>query len=91
MQEKCIQHTIKENISLLNNLLELYKKSKTYTHTPAVSKTMYIDRLDNTVNKYNNIYHRTIKTKPRAVKTSTYNDFNIESNTPCLSTPAGTA
>ena len=29
---------------------------------------MYIDNLDDIVNKYNNTYHRTIKMKPVAVK-----------------------
>ena len=27
----------------------------------AISKHLYIDKLDDIVNKYNNIYHRTIK------------------------------
>ena len=29
---------------------------------------MYIDKLDDIVNKYNNTYHRTIKLKPADVK-----------------------
>ena len=29
----------------------------------SVSKTVYIDDLDDIVNKYNNTYHRTIKMK----------------------------
>ena len=33
---------------------------------------MYIDKLDDTVNKYNNKYHKTIKMKPLDVKPSTY-------------------
>ena len=33
-----------------------------------VSKSVYIDKLDNTVNEYNNTYHRTIKMKPVNVK-----------------------
>ena len=28
------------------------------------SKNMYVEKLDDTVNKYNNTYHRTIKMKP---------------------------
>ena len=32
---------------------------------------MYIDKLD-VINKYNNIYHSTIKMKPVDVKSSTY-------------------
>ena len=35
---------------------------------------MYIDKLNDTVNEYNNIYHRTIKMKPIEVKDNTYID-----------------
>ena len=41
---------------------------------------MYIDKLDDIVNKYNNTYDRTIKMKPIHVKTSTYIDFGLENN-----------
>ena len=30
----------------------------------SISKNMYIDKLDDIMNKYNNISHRTIKMKP---------------------------
>ena len=36
----------------------------------SVSKTVYIDDLDDIVNKYNNTYHRTIKMKPVDVNRS---------------------
>ena len=35
---------------------------------------MYIDKLNDTVNEYNNTYHRTIKIKPVDVKDNTYID-----------------
>ena len=41
---------------------------------------MYIDKLDDIVDKYNNIYHRSIKMKPIDVKNNTYIDFKKESN-----------
>ena len=41
---------------------------------------MYIDQLDDIVNKYNNTYHRTIKMKSVDLKLSMYNDFNKENN-----------
>ena len=41
---------------------------------------MYIDKLNNIVNKYNNTYHRTIKIKPIYVKSSTYYYFDKENN-----------
>ena len=40
---------------------------------------MYIDKLDDIVNEYNNAYHRTIKMKPIDVKDNTYinNDKDV--------------
>ena len=40
----------------------------------AVSKDVYIDKLDDMVNENNKIYHRTIKMKPFDVKDNTYID-----------------
>ena len=53
-------------------------KNKIYKHMTAVSKNVYIDKLDDIVNEYNNAYHRTIKTKPLDVKDNTYIDFDKE-------------
>ena len=41
---------------------------------------MYIDKLDDIVNKYNNTYHSTIKMKPVDVKSNTYIDSSKEIN-----------
>ena len=41
---------------------------------------MYIDKLDDIVDKYNNTYHRSIKMKPIDVKGNTYIDFEKEVN-----------
>ena len=38
-------------------------KNKTYKYMISVSKNVYIDKLDDIVNKYNNTYHSTIKIK----------------------------
>ena len=46
----------------------------------SATKNVYIDKLDDIVNKYNNTYHSTIKIKPVDVKSSTYIDFNKENN-----------
>ena len=43
-------------------------------------KNVFIDKLDDIVNKYNKTYHRTIKMKAVDVKWSTYIDFNKENN-----------
>ena len=39
---------------------------------------MYVDKLNDIVNKCNNTYHRTIKVKPVDVKDNTYIDFSKE-------------
>ena len=41
---------------------------------------MYIYKLDDIVNKYNNAYHSTIKMKHIDVKSSTYIDSSKENN-----------
>ena len=46
----------------------------------SVSKNVYIVKLDDIFNEYNNIYHRTIKMKSTDAKASAYIDFNVESN-----------
>ena len=38
----------------------------------SVLRDVYIDKLDDIVNKYNNTYHSTIKMKPVDEKSSTY-------------------
>ena len=40
----------------------------------AISKNVYIDKLDDIVDEYNNTYHRTIKMKLVDVKDNTYID-----------------
>ena len=55
-------------------------KNKIYEYMTSISKNVYIDKLDDIVNKYNNANHRTIRMKPVDVKPSTYIDFNKENN-----------
>ena len=55
-------------------------KAKIYKYMTSVSKNVYIDKLDDIVNEYNNTYHRTIKMKPVDVKDNTYVDFEKEVN-----------
>ena len=47
-------------------------KSKIYKYMTRVSKNVYIDKLDDIVNKYNNTYDSTTKKKLADVKSSTY-------------------
>ena len=46
----------------------------------SISKNLYIHKLDDIVNKYNNTYHSTIKMKPVDVKSNTYIDSSKEIN-----------
>ena len=47
-------------------------KNKIYKNMTSVSKNVYIDKLGGIVNKYNNTYHSTIKTKAVDIKPITY-------------------
>ena len=55
-------------------------KNKIHKYMTAISKNIYINKLDDIVNEYNNTYHRTIKMKPVDVKNKTYIDFEKEVN-----------
>ena len=46
----------------------------------SISKNVYIDKLDDVVNKYNNVYHSTNKMKPVDVKSNTYIKSSKEIN-----------
>ena len=61
---------MKQHILLLEDLLELFKKNSMYM--TSISKNVYIDKLHDIVNKYNNSYHSTIKLKLTDVKSNTY-------------------
>ena len=55
-------------------------KNKIYKYMTSISKNVYIDKLDDIVNEYNNTYHRTIKMKPIDVKDNTYINIGREVN-----------
>ena len=55
-------------------------KKKIYNHMTAVSKNVYIDKLDDIVNEQNNIFHKTINMKPVDVKNDEYIDSSKEVN-----------
>ena len=46
----------------------------------SVSKKVYIDKLEDIVNKYSNTYHSTIKMEPVNIKANTYLDSSKEIN-----------
>ena len=47
-------------------------KSKIYKYMTSISKNVYINKLDDIVNEFNNTYHTIIKMKPIDVKDHTY-------------------
>ena len=55
-------------------------KNKIHKHMILISKNVYIDELDDMINKCNNTYHRTVKIKPVDVKSSTYIKSSKEVN-----------
>ena len=55
-------------------------KNKIYKYMTSISKNVYIDKLDDTVRKYNNTYRTSIKMKPIDVKDNRYVDFKKEIN-----------
>ena len=55
-------------------------KSKIYKYMTSISKNVYIDKLNDIVNEYNNTYHTTIKIKPIDVKDNTYINTDKEIN-----------
>ena len=46
----------------------------------SISKNVYINKLDDIVNKCNNTHHSTIEMELVGVNSSTYIDFNKENN-----------
>ena len=46
----------------------------------SISKNVYIDTLDDIVNKYGNTCHSAIRIKPVDVKSRTYINLDIENN-----------
>ena len=55
-------------------------KNKIYKYMTSISKNVYIDKLEDMVNEYNNTHHRTIKMKPIDVKDNTYINIGKEVN-----------
>ena len=47
-------------------------KIKIYKYMTSISKNEYIDKLDDIVDEYNNIYYTNFKMKPIDVKDNTY-------------------
>ena len=55
-------------------------KNKIFKHMTTISKNVYIDVLNDIVNKHNNTVHKTIKMKPIDVTNDSYVEYNEDSN-----------
>ena len=55
-------------------------KNKVFKHMTAISKNVYIDVLNDIVNKYNNTVHKIFKMKPIDVTGDSYVEYNEDSN-----------
>ena len=70
---------MKGNLLLLRDLLEP-QRTEFIGMSFQYQKCVYIDKLDDIVNKYDNAYHNIIKMKLVDVKSSTYIDSSKENN-----------
>ena len=69
-----------EGKSVVAEIFIRTSKNKICKYMTSISKNVYIDKLDDIVNEYNNRYHRAITMKPIDVKDNTYIDFGKEVN-----------
>ena len=72
--------TFNEGTSVVAERFIRTLKNKIYKHMITISKNVYIDVLNDIVNKYNNTVHRTIKIKPIDITNDSYAEYNEESN-----------
>ena len=63
-----------EGKSVLAERLIRILKNKIYKYMTSISKSVYIDKLDDIVNEYNKTYYSAIKMKPVDAKSRTYID-----------------
>ena len=75
-----IYSTHNEGKSIVAERFTRTLKTKYYKYMTSISKNMYIDKLDDIVNEYNNTYHRIINMKPVDIKDKTNIDSNKEVN-----------
>ena len=77
---KWIQHIKKENLLFAERFIIRILTNKTYECMTSIWKNLYVDKLVDVANKYNNTYHRTIKMEPSKVKPSTYINSDKKNN-----------
>ena len=80
--KECLLLLIDFFIIIVKDLFIIILKNNGFNirNMTSISKNMYIDKLDDIVNKYNDTNHSTIKMKPTDVKANTYIDSSKEIN-----------
>ena len=68
--EECSTHNEGKSVVAERFIRKL--KGKIYKYMTSISKNVYINKLDDIVDEYNNTYHTTIKMKPIDIKDNTY-------------------
>ena len=68
-------HDEEKSIVVVAEKFSYNLKNRIYRYMTSLSKNVYIDKLDNKVNKYNSTYHKKIEVKPIGVTSSTYIEF----------------
>ena len=76
--EMCSTHNERKSVVAETFIRTL--QIKIYKYMTSLSKSVYIDKLDDIVDEYNNTYHRTIKMKPVDVKSGNYIECNVNSS-----------
>ena len=75
-----VYSTHNEGKSVVAEIFIRTLKTKIYKNMTSVLKNVYIHKLNDMVNEYNNRYHRSIKIKPVDVKDNTYINCSKEVN-----------
>ena len=71
---------MKKNLVVAEGFIRTLK-TKIYKYMTSISNNVFINKLDDIVNEYNDIYHKTIKMKPVDVKDNKYIDsMELHSN-----------
>ena len=80
LEKNAIEMYSNEGKSVVAERLIGILKNKIYKYMTSISKNVYIDKLDNIVNRYNAIYYSTIKMEHVNAKSSTCTDSSKEIN-----------
>ena len=75
--------TYNERKSVVAERITRTLKHQIFKHMTTISKNVYIDVLNDIVNRYNNTVHRTIKMKPIDVTGDSYVEYNENFNKKC--------